>query len=160
VVDGAAQPGGSGGAGGASTTGVGASTVTVGPSGTGTIGSSGTPGTTAGTSTGSGIQVPDGGSAQCLQDYYTMVKVLEDALGCTPTAPIMQCGGSSTLQDPCGCFHVVNEAHLPPLGVNQLWQQCVSDGCCGPGANGCGPCPPAPTVGHCDSFTSQCVPGP
>jgi hypothetical protein len=112
---------------------------------------------------GSGIQTPTNGGPGCQQDYYDMLKTLEDALGCTPTAVgLIQCTGMLQLHDPCGCLHVINDAHPPPnflgMGVDSAWTQCVTDGCCGPKANaGCSQCPPPPTVGMCDSFTSQCV---
>jgi hypothetical protein len=144
VVDG---PPGSGGA-GASTTGT-------------------TTGTTMGTTTGTGTttvtgpQVPDGGSAECQQQYTSVIGELDNALGCTPSANIPQCTGKALLHDPCGCLFVANDAHPYNINTaNSAWGSCVMDGCCGPQASiGCAPCPPPPTSGHCDSFTSQCVAG-
>jgi len=146
VVDSGATSGSSGvGGGGAAATGAGAG------------------GSTATGAGGDSVQFPDGGSFMCQQDYYGLVAGLQNALQCTSTAVgLVQCSGSALLQDPCGCFHVANEAHPDNIGIEDMaYQECVADGCCGPQATiGCSACPPAPTTGHCDSFTSVCVPGP
>jgi hypothetical protein len=135
------------------------------PSSTGTKGTGGsTTGTSTGTGTGTGTgpQVPDGGSPQCQQEYVTVLGELENALGCTPTASETQCSGMVLLHDPCGCLLVANEAHPNNINMaNDAYDGCLTDGCCGPqAAVGCSPCPPPPTVGHCDTFTSRCVAGP
>jgi hypothetical protein len=159
VVDGAV-PVGAGGSGVVGTS----SGPTTPPSGV--AGGGGAPPVTDGTGAGgagSGIQTPTNGGAACQEDYYTMIKVLEDALGCTPTAEgLTQCTGKLQLHDPCGCLHVINDAHPPPNflgnGVDSAWTQCVSDGCCGPKANaGCSQCPPPPNTGTCDAVTSHCT---
>ena len=143
VVDGAPSPGGPAGSGGA----------TGGTTGSTTGGSGG--------STASGVQIPGGGTTMCHEDYLSLVGELESALGCTPTANIVQCSGTALLHDPCGCMVVVNEVDVQDVNfANALWSACEADGCCGPSVTGgCAPCPPAPTTGYCDTFTSQCKAG-
>jgi hypothetical protein len=163
VIDGAPSLGAGGGGPSASSSSTTASGTPVGTGGAPAV-TSGS-GAGAGGSAGSGIQTPTNGGAACQQDYYNIIKTLEDALGCTPTAEgLIQCTGMVQMHDPCGCLHVINDAHPPPnflgMGVDSAWTQCVKDGCCGPSVNaGCTQCPPPPTVGKCDSFTSQCLGG-
>ncbi len=135
--------------------GSGAGATTGGTGATNGVGAGSTTSTSTATSIGAGTGT--GTNAACNSDLDSAFGEEQSALGCTPTDPVPQCTGAATVHDICGCVVIANEAHPQTVEMaNAAWMACVSDGCCGAG---CAPCQPAPTVGYCDSFTSQCKSG-
>jgi hypothetical protein len=88
------------------------------------------------------------------------------AEACNAALNIVQCNGTATVHDACGCVVIGNETNPQAVSAaNNAWTDCESMGCCGPMAHPitpltCGKCPGTTATGHCDPATSLCTYGP
>jgi hypothetical protein len=166
--------GGSGGAGtGGSSTG---GTASGGTAGTGTGGAAGSTGGSAGASgnpgtggaagsAGTGGAAGSGGAAgtggkpgdagACAPLFDTYQKALAEAVKCSSQLGVVQCSGSATLYDSCGCKLVANETQDAKVKEAQAAYDAWTKAGCGP--YGCGKACFEGTTGACDPTTSTCT---
>src|SRR5690606_15273953 len=142
-----------GGSGGSAAGSGGASGASGGSAGNGSGGASGSAGSTGGSagSTG-GSAGSTGGSAgaggECASLLAQMQATLDAAVTCSPQLPVVQCSGSATSYDACGCEVVLNETQSDKVKAAKDAYQAWADAGCGPYA--CGkPCALG-TNGVCD----------
>jgi hypothetical protein len=83
-----------------------------------------------------------------------MQATLAEAQQCSPNLTVIQCDGSATSYDMCGCEVVLNETQSAKVKAAQDAYKAWVDAGCGP--LGCGaPCFLG-TKGACDPGTSMC----
>jgi len=134
-----------------------------GPAGTiATVGAGGAasagPATVAAT-TGGGIVVgatSGAGGASCDGLLGDLQSKLDAAQACNPALEVVQCTGSKTVIDTCGCVAVANASPDYLAQAANSYAAWVSAGC---GPFLCDHCPPPPQAKwFCSSATSKCTP--
>lgn len=128
--------------------------VVVDLSGSGAGGASTTTGTTTTTSSTS----TSSGAVDCAMLLQDLGAKFDTAQSCNPyDNPPVECTGSATIQDTCGCKVVGNSLDGAAVAAaNQAFEAWSSAGC-GPGE--CKKCPPAPPASYyCDATQKKCVP--
>lgn len=94
------------------------------------------------------------GTTDCATLQTELAAAVAAAMACNPAVDQIQCDGTATVSDACGCPFVANEknpaAVTAALDAYAAW----TSGSCGPLA--CDACAGLGTGGYCDATTSLC----
>ena len=130
--------------------------VVVEGSGTPGGGGGGASGSTS-TTVGSSVVVGSGGAGGCAGLQADAIATLAAAQACNPGLDALQCTGTNTSVDLCGCPVVANDTAFTAAQLaNMAFSTWVNAGC---GPIECFACPPPPgSPWFCDPTTSLCKP--